>query len=217
MHNPSAKVLQAAFKMLEAGKTQKEILATTWNQDGKKDPNGETLNYSQFWLYCQSQTLPAEAFITATEGSEDWFKAVAKCRTAGDSWGLIAVKCRAPEGRIRKAFTEATGLKSQGLRIGRGGRYLSNDPVLYTGEAVKTGTAIPKEAKRTEYRDFVTAGLEALPDAELARRATLHGFKVSGRTKRALLLAMVQNPAGVKAAQEARMAAKAAKPAPAEA
>lgn len=218
MQNPSNKVLAKAFALYtEGGKSQKDVLQITWATDGsaKTDPNGETLNYSQFWLYCQSQTLPAEAFITATEGSDPWFAAITRCRNAGDSWGLIAVKCRAPEGRVRKAFAAATGLRSQGLRVGKGGRYLDNDPVLYAGSAVKTGTAIPTTAKRAEFRDFVTSGLEALPDDELRRRAGLHGFKVTPKTKRALLIAMVTDPTVVKAAKAARAAKKAEPQAPA--
>lgn len=212
MQNPSNKVLAKAFDLYSnGGKSQKDVLQITWAPDGsgKADPNGETLNYSQFWLYCQSQTLPQEAFITATEGSDPWFRAIEKARAAGDSWGLIAVKCRAPEGRVRKAFSTASGLRSQGLRVGKGGRYLDNDPVLYAGSAVKTGTAIPTTAKRAEFRDFVTSGLEALPDDELRRRAALHGFKVSPKTKRAVLIGMVSDPAAAKAKIAERKAPKA--------
>jgi hypothetical protein len=212
MKKATDKVLASAYQMYKDGAKQKEVLSLLWNPNTGKPTKdaaaGETLNYSQFWLYCQAQDLPADAFITASEGSDEWFEAITKCRNAGDSWGLIAVKCRRPEGRIRKAFTEATGLRSQGLRIGHGGRYLDHDPVLYVGEAKVTGTAIPATAKRAEFRDFVTTGIENLPHEEKVRRARLHGFKVTAKTSEKLLVKMLQDPAGVKAAQANRKATK---------
>lgn len=71
-------------------------------------------------------------------------ESVAKLRKAGESWGRIAVLINKPEGSTRKLFAESTGTKSQGNRIGRGGRFLYSDAgqPLYEAELKATGTTI---------------------------------------------------------------------------
>src|SRR5262249_41658605 len=46
---------------------------------------------------------------------------IAKARLAGESWGLISVRFNEPESRTRRCFTEAHGVDSKGMRIGKGG------------------------------------------------------------------------------------------------
>lgn len=140
---PSTKSFDEAYAMHKAGGTVKAICAETG------------LNYSQLWRFCESRKLEEAGFEFHTEIDNDQVKAY---READMSWGSIAVRFRlneshtnlgCPEGKIRKAFTEATGLKSQGQRIGKGGRFyygFSGQP-LYAGELRPTGTDIPKDAK----------------------------------------------------------------------
>lgn len=146
--NPTDSIFSDAFAMHKAGATVKEICAETG------------LNYSQLWRFCESRSLDEAGFEFLTElaGNE---KAVAEMREAGLSWGKIACRFRlneshtalgCPEGKVRKAFETATGLKSQGQRIGKGGRFFygySGQP-LYAGELRPTGTDIPVGAKLGE-------------------------------------------------------------------
>lgn len=78
---------------------------------------------------------------------------ITKARQAGHSWGVISVLANVPESRVRKIWAEATNLKSQGLRTGKGGRFYYGDSgqPLYTGEDLKTtGTAIRRDEKMLE-------------------------------------------------------------------
>lgn len=143
--NPTTEAFDAAFALHKEGGTVKAICAETG------------LNYSQLWRFCESRKLDEAGFEFYTElaGKEE---IVADLRKSGFSWGSIAVRFRltdahqalgCPEGKIRKAFETATGLKSQGQRIGKGGRFFygySGQP-LYAGELRPTGTDIPKDAK----------------------------------------------------------------------
>lgn len=137
--NPTTDQFNAAWTAHQAGATVKQICADTG------------LNYSQLWRFCESRKLEAAEFEFHQEVDHDLVKGY---RDAGMSWGSIAVRFRlndshqdlgCPEGKIRKAFETATGLKSQGQRIGKGGRFYygySGQP-LYTGELRPTGTDIP--------------------------------------------------------------------------
>lgn len=143
MKNPSKKVLDKALAMHAEGAQIKSIIKETG------------LNYSQTWRFLRSRDLEAEGFEFHTTVDPVAVKAM---REAGMSWGEIGVRHRlngehttfgAPEGQVRKAFTEATGLKSQGQRIGKGGRFYYGErgTPLYAGELRPTGTDIPKDAK----------------------------------------------------------------------
>ena len=75
-----------------------------------------------------------------------------RLRSEGQSWGRIAVLMNVPEGKARKLFAEGSGLKSQGNRIGRGGRfyYGDNGQPLYDGDLKSTGTPIRVTEKQLE-------------------------------------------------------------------
>lgn len=76
------------------------------------------------------------------------------------SWGRIAIAlglftygdAKSPEGRVRRLFEEGTSrsVVSEGTRIGRGGRWLSNDPTLYPGNHKSIGVedAKPRSVDR---------------------------------------------------------------------
>lgn len=141
--NPTTDQFDQAFAAHKAGATVKQICADTG------------LNYSQLWRFCESRKLDEAGFEFYTELDPETVK---ELRDQGLSWGSVAVRFRlsdahqalgCPEGSVRSAFTKATGLKSQGQRIGKGGRFYygySGQP-LYAGELRPTGTDIPKDAK----------------------------------------------------------------------
>lgn len=177
MKNPTNAILTKASDALEGGKTMKEVLNMTF----KTSEGTETLSYSQVWLFHTRRNMPEAEYITATQGSDEWFAAITQARNADQqSWGYIAVRCNAPEGQVRKAFTEKTGLRSQGLRINHGGRFLDRDPVLYQGEHKAIGVAIPKTAPRSDFRKFVAQPEENLEKEELVRRLSLLGKSTKG-------------------------------------
>lgn len=134
MKNPTIETLTLALTMRQDGADWPEILEATG------------LNYSQAWYFVESQRMREAGELVEGEITP---QTIVDLRAAKHSWGTIAVMCQLPESRVRRMFTEASNLKSQGLRIGKGGRYFygySGEP-LYSGELRPTGTAIPKDAK----------------------------------------------------------------------
>lgn len=134
MKNPSKEVLGQAITMREAGKSHKEIMVTCG------------LSHSQMERHFMAADLESGkikgGFLSQPESNTEKAAIVARLRNAGESWGLISVRFKEPEGRTRKVFKE-TGLDSQGLRIGRGGRYLADDPRFYVGaDRPKLGTEL---------------------------------------------------------------------------
>jgi hypothetical protein len=131
MKQANAKVYASAIKMREKGASQKQVLEATG------------LNYSQLWYYEESAKLrEAGKLRPVPETMTEFGVAIAQLRVAGVSWGMIAVIYQVPESRVRRAFKE-TGLDSRGLRIGKGGRWVDNDPRFYTGaDRAKLGTEL---------------------------------------------------------------------------
>lgn len=134
MKNPSATVLEAAKAMREGGASWKIVLEETG------------LNYSQAWLFIERSNLPEDLDLSAAYG-ENPSGTVQAARAEGNSWGLIAVRCNVPESQVRKNFTAGTQLLSQGLRIGKGGRWFLGEPTLYAENLAKPGTAIDADGE----------------------------------------------------------------------
>lgn len=63
----------------------------------------------------------------------------AELRTEGKSWGQIAVISGLSEGRVRTLSERATKLASEGMRIGKGGRFLKGEGALYKGNRKSIG------------------------------------------------------------------------------
>lgn len=84
---------------------------------------------------------------------------VGKWREKGYAWGPIAERMALPESRARKAYAMGTNVRSQGQRVGHGGRFYTGESgaVLYEGDARATGTQISTE--------------QTLEDAKAAARA----------------------------------------------
>jgi hypothetical protein len=158
------------------------------------------LKYSPVWLTARWLELTAESpelFVAEPTAA----KAVA-LRDQGCSWGEIAVRFspsapRAfPESRVRAWFKEESGLKSQGLRTGRGGRYFAGRPEFYDGELVRPGTEIPKDmpievaVSVATLIDHETQELLALGIKELRAMAKGLGIKTGSFTKAQLIRAI---------------------------
>ncbi len=180
MKNPTKKTLDKALAMHAEGAPIKAIIKETG------------LNYSQAWRYLRSRDLEAQGFEFLTTVDQAGVKAM---RDEGLSWGEIGVRHRltgdhttfgCPEGQVRKAFTEATGLKSQGQRVGKGGRFYYGEMgvPLYAGELRPTGTDVPKDAK---YEGAVQAAenqrLIHLDLDTLKERATALGINLKSGNK----------------------------------
>jgi hypothetical protein len=63
------------------------------------------------------------------------------------SWGELAVRFGLSETYIRSCFKLAGVEKDLGLRIGKGGRFLYNDPTLYLENRKAEGAQIPADLK----------------------------------------------------------------------
>jgi hypothetical protein len=126
--------------------------------------------------------------------------AIRKLRENGESWGRIAVHCDRPEGTVRKLYAEGTGNKSQGQRIGKGGRfyYGSNGMPLYAEVLKATGTVIsvtekglePAIQAATEQRELLNAEVSELRDIY---KAELKKVAPKGFTKAQLAIAIRRN------------------------
>lgn len=162
--NPTTEMFATALEMRRNGEGWKAILAATG------------LNYSQAWLHCATEERREQGLLVEGEVTE---AVVADLRAQNLSWGEIAVRCQMPESRVRKLYTEQTGFKSQGLRIGKGGRYYYGErgTPLYTEGLKPTGTAIPKGAHIAEaYEAADQQKLIHRPVAELVAKAEALGI-----------------------------------------
>ncbi len=77
----------------------------------------------------------------------------------GFSWGEIAVRMQLPESYARRLYKANGQKKDIGLRIGRGGRYVYDDPTLYRDNRKQEGAHIkvdlvgrPKEEQLLNYK-----------------------------------------------------------------
>jgi len=102
--------------------------------------------------------FPVQASDTA------WAAVIAKARTEGQSWGMIAARANMPEGRVRRIFKGSTALDSRGLRIGKGGRFVDRDPRFYVGARAKGGTELdPNKAIQEQVPDPEAPPVYTLP------------------------------------------------------
>jgi hypothetical protein len=196
MKNPSSAAFSRGLELFEAGATQAEILAATelneaqwvafrWTLEMLADPK----RYGGF-IKGSSETALAAQIIAA--------------RDAGQSWGMIFVRCQMPESRVRRIFKEASGIDSAGLRIGKGGRYLADEPRFYMGaDRPKAGTELVPNKPVLEQ---VPVDPEAQPERKLPMvAAAVKGIKVPKARKpltEAQKAARAEKRAAAKAAKE---------------
>ncbi len=178
MKNPSIETLQEAADAIAGGMTRKAA-------QQKFD-----LNYSQLWLFTRrAEIVEAGLDVEATAENVRELR-----KDASLSWGEIACRCGVPESKVRKLFTETTDLKSQGQRIGKGGRFYYGErgAPLYEAELRPTGTDIPKGAK---YEGAITAAVgQRLIHLEISELRTTFkdytGKDAGKRTKAQLVVAI---------------------------
>jgi hypothetical protein len=171
MKNPTAEALAQAVELKRAGQKWPAILATTG------------LNHTQAELAWIEANITSEqrAMVNpeATLATN-----VEALRNSGASWGTIMAILGENEGTVRRAWTEATNLKSKGLRNGHGGRFYMGLPELYEGGLEPTGTEIPKDAVgRDDARRFATIQrIAKLSRDELKVLAADYGIDPKGLT-----------------------------------
>ncbi len=129
-----AKVLGQAVKMKEAGKSNAEIMAAL------------DLSHSQLEVHLLDLRVQAGEFggyIAQPKSLTEKAAIIAKLRTEGQSWGLIAIRLKESEAKTARDFREATGMTRKGMRIGKGGAYVGGDPRFYVGaDRAKLGTEL---------------------------------------------------------------------------
>lgn len=168
MKAPTAEILAQAVAHREAGKPNKEIMAELG------------LSHSQMERHFLALDIESGAvsggFLDQPKTNTAKAAIIARLRNKGESWGLISVRFKEPESRTRKAFTEAYGIDSAGLRVGKGGRYVMDDPRFYTGA---------DRAKLGEELDPTIPKLDQVPDpkAEPVRQLPTLGKRAPRKVK----------------------------------
>lgn len=115
------------------------------------------LNHSQVDLILYTLRATDDVVEAYMNGGATLGERTVVGRNAKHSWGFMAVLetfgtgKKVSESAVRAAFKEASATKSQGQRIGRGGRFYFGDPgaVLYEDVLKPTGTVIPADTPRT--------------------------------------------------------------------
>lgn len=130
-----AKLFAKVDKLNADGATYKQIMEATG------------LNHSQVELHLIAARLTDEDYNAFAAGGDTLQAQVVAARKSNrpgwSSWGVLSVLAGEPESKVRKLWADSTGLKSAGLRIGRGGRWYYRDGELYAEVLKPTGTEIP--------------------------------------------------------------------------
>jgi hypothetical protein len=100
------------------------------------------LNHMQVAAITYRARITQDMRDSWTEGGATLGERAVAARANGMSWGMMGYIANVPEGSVRAAFAATSATKSQGLRIGKGGRYYYGDPELYAEALVTTGTTI---------------------------------------------------------------------------
>lgn len=127
-----ASLTSTALALLAEGKKQTEVREAL------------QLNHSQLDLIVYQNQLTEEDFSRFLEGGGTLGERVAVARNVLHlSWGVIGLLAGEPESRVRREYAKQTEKDSKGQRIGKGGRWLMNEPTLYERELNPTGTILP--------------------------------------------------------------------------
>lgn len=110
-------------------------------------------------------------------------------------WGPIMVWTQSSEGKVRKAWEQATNLHSDCTRVGRGGRFKFDDAELYVGELKPTGTELEADkplirevAREAAVDQTLVKQLMAKDIKELREIATKAGVEFKKSTTKAKLV-----------------------------
>lgn len=142
--NPTTAELDHAVTLRLAGQPWKNVLPQTGLSHSQAE--GHEMKF-KMWLQANG--------LKATDLGGDWAplkfsaESIKQARAAGISWGAIAIRMGQTESKVRKTFTEATGVHHTALRIGKGGRFLGDEQGahLYTTDPA-TGTLVPATLPR---------------------------------------------------------------------
>lgn len=168
-------------------------------KDGKSAHDAQVaagLSHSQaefHWL--RTQPVAEGGMAELVGKTEATPKAVAALREKGESWGRIAVHIDQPEGSARKLYAQATGNKSQGQRVGKGGRFYYHENALYADALKGTGTVIGLTEKGRDAAVEAAADQRELLNAEVPALLETYAKEVGrkapkGYTKAQLCIAI---------------------------
>lgn len=175
---------QAAIALRAEGKPWKIVTAETG------------VGYASGWLAEQRASLAADQVISVDPANPKALcDAVKHARLAeNNSWGTLMVRTGLPETQVRRAFELATNVFSEGLRNGKGGRFLANNAEAYAPapkvgwvRKAESGAPLPAEI----VAGLVKAGVRTEDVAELG------GLKVG--ELRAMAEDLGLDPSGKKA------------------
>lgn len=170
-----ADAVAKAIAMRADGYGMKDILAATG------------LNHTQAEIAVRRAALAPEAFRPFSQEN------VVALRAEGESWGMIGVRLNVPESQVRRAFKAASGTLSEGQRIGKGGRFLNQDGVLYSDVLKETGTTIPEAYGRMNARKAaVECRMLKLERAELIALAADYGITVAKNATKASIIVKIK-------------------------
>ena len=177
MKNPTPIQVAEAIALKDSGLTFAQVKKATG------------LNYSQIWLpWFRAHNEDRIMDPTSADFKNQLARARGFERVPGGagfrrnwslpetSWGELSALCGIPESRIRRTFEEYTNVDSEGLRMGRGGRWLNDDATFYRGDRpddlskVKAGTDFVKGKAGKEEAPTMGAP-KAEPKAKRAKRA----------------------------------------------
>lgn len=135
-------VAESTAKAIGTHKVGHAILDLAWYADPRNTSGSATPNLN---------VAPADRGAAALDlrAGNGWQGALVGQRL---SWGRITVALgywnpadpKSNEGQVRAQFGTTAGLASEGMRIGRGGRRLNNQPLFYTGTHKVHGVEDPK-------------------------------------------------------------------------
>lgn len=162
------------------------------------------VGYASGWLFVQRLNMPKDQRISVDPANPA--ATVAAIRHArlveGNSWGLIMARTGLPEGQVRACFTEATNVQSEGLRNGKGGRFLQDNAEAYA-PAPKVGWVRPNPECQALPAEILAGLLEA-GAVESADVAELQGM--NAKDLKAFAKSLGLSTAGKKEALVARIA-----------
>lgn len=92
---------------------------------------------------------------------------VLELRADGQSWGRISLTIGLSESATQTRFSTVAGIAAEGLRVGRGGRYLEDDPRRYVGNQKGNGVQDPKPRTVTAEEALKRADKKSVLPAKL--------------------------------------------------
>lgn len=158
----------------EMTKAFKQVIALRAKGVSWKEVTAETgVGYASGWLAEQRANLdPKQVIKVDPTNVPALCQAIRHARLAeNNSWGLLMVRTGLPETQVRRAFELATNIQSEGLRNGKGGRFLEDNADAYAPapkvgwvRRLEDGAPLPEEIRS----GLIKAGVLAEDVAELS-------------------------------------------------